>query len=203
MKNLIFLDMDGVMNNQTFEQEWKKEFKKNWRKEHPNGPYLNSYKIRNQFEERFAKVSEYSFYNGFIAPENLDNWNKLITSVEAEIVCSSDWRRVHFETGDMLAHPNMVQELFDHRGMKGKVIGVTPMESSWHRGAEIHRWLSENNSEEERRVLVLDDLDEVNDFDYGDICTEFKFINTDYMKGLTSDNVNEAIKFLNRDAKMN
>lgn len=201
MKNYIFLDMDGVMNNQTFEQEWKKDFKKKWKEEHKNGrPYLTSKQLHVQFNKRFVTVSEYSFYNGFIVPENLNNWNRLITSVDAEVVFSSDWRRIHFATGDMLAHPNQVQELFYTRGMKGKVIGVTPMHLSWHRGLEIRNWLLDNNPEEERRILVLDDLEEVNDFNYNKVATEFKFIQTDYTTGLTSDNVDEAIKFLNGDA---
>ena len=201
MKNYIFLDMDGVLNNQAFEDEWKREFKKKWKEEHKNGKsYLTSKQLNLQFNKRFVNVSEYSFYNGFIVPENLENWNRLITSVHADVVFSSDWRRVRFETGDMLAYPNQVQDLFDLRGMKGKVIGVTPICYDYHRGREIFKWLVENNPEEERKVLVLDDLDEVKDIKYDKVCTKFKFINTDYMKGLTSENVDESIKFLNGES---
>ena len=42
-------------------------------------------------------------------------------------------------------------------------------------------------------------LDEVKDLKYDKVATEFKFINTDYKLGLTSANVDEAIKFLNND----
>ena len=189
MKNYIFLDMDGVLNNQAFQKEWFKGMKKDM-------PYLTQNQIYIQFMRRFIDVSEYSFYNGFIVPENLKNWNRLITSVDADVVFSSDWRKIHFETGDMLAYPNQVQDLFDLRGMKGKVVGVTPLRNDLHRGLEIFDWLKQNNPEEERRVLVIDDLDEVNDVKFDKVTTEFKFINTDYMKGLTSVNVDEAIKFL-------
>ena len=192
MKNLIFLDMDGVLNNDTFPEKWQANLKKEM-------PYLTENQLIIQFQKRFAEVTEYSFYNGYIAPENLENWNRLITSVNADIVFSSDWRKIHFDTGNMLATPDQVQELFDARGMKGHVVSVTPMSLDWHRGREIFRWLAENNPEEERRVLVLDDLSEVSDMKYTKVTTEFKFIMTDYMKGLTSANVDEAIEFLNKE----
>lgn len=188
MKNYIFLDMDGVLNNQTFE----KEFKESLRKELP---YLTFNQIYTQFTRRFVDVSEYSFYNGFIVPENLNNWNRLITSVNAEVVFSSDWRRIHFETGDMLAYPNQIQELFNKRDMKGKVVGVTPIDDTWHRGREIYRYIIENHIEDDR-ILVIDDLDEVNDINFKKVVKNFMFINTDYKKGLTTEEVDKAIEFL-------
>ena len=192
MKNYIFLDMDGVLNNDTFPKKWQNELKKEM-------PFLTENQLIIQFQKRFAEVTEYSFYNGYIAPENLENWNRLITSVNANVVFSSDWRKIHFETGFMLAHLNNVKDLFEIRGMKGHVVSVTPMSLDWHRGREIFRWLTENNPEEERKVLVLDDLSEVSDMKYDKVTTEFKFIQTDYMKGLTSANVDEAIAFLNKN----
>ena len=189
MKNYIFLDMDGVLNNESFHNEWMKALKKEM-------PYLTQNQITLQFMRRFIDVTEFSFYNGFIVPENLRNWNRLISSVDAGVVFSSDWRKIHFDTGDMLATVNQVAELFKQRDMKGTVVGVTPITYDMHRGREIYKWLVENNPEEERRVLVLDDLDEVKDLKYDKVATEFKFINTDYKKGLTSANVDEAIKFL-------
>ena len=191
MKNLIFLDMDGVLNNDTFPEEWQAKLKREM-------PYLTENQLIIQFQKRFAEVTEYSFYNGYIAPENLQNWNRLITSVNADIVFSSDWRKIHFDTGDMLAEISQVQELFNQRDMKGKVVGVTPLSYDLHRGREIFKYLVEHNPEEERRVLVLDDLDEVRDIKFNKVTTEFKFIQTDYKTGLTSANVDEAIKFLNR-----
>lgn len=190
MKNYIFLDMDGVLNNESFHNEWMKNLKKEM-------PYLTQNQITIQFMRRFIDVTEFSFYNGFIVPENLKNWNRLITSVDASVVFSSDWRKIHFDTGDMLATVNQVADLFKQRDMKGTVVGVTPITYDMHRGREIYKWLAENNPEEERRVLVLDDLSEVKDMKYDKVATEFKFIQTDYMKGLTSANVDEAIKFLN------
>ena len=192
MKNYIFLDMDGVLNNEKFHNEWMKNLKKEM-------PYLTQNQITIQFMRRFIDVTEFSFYNGFIVPENLKNWNRLITSVNADVVFSSDWRKIHFDTGDMLASIDQVQELFNQRDMKGKVVGVTPMTYDMHRGREIFNWLVEHNPEEERRVLVLDDLSEVRDLKYDKVCTEFKFIQTDYIKGLTEANVNDAIAFLNKE----
>ena len=190
MKNYIFLDMDGVLNNEKFHNEWMKNLKKEM-------PYLTQNQITIQFMRRFIDVTEFSFYNGFIVPENLKNWNRLITSVNAVVVFSSDWRKIHFDTGDMLADVSQVQELFNQRDMKGKVVGVTPMVYDMHRGREIFKYLVEHNPEEERRVLVLDDLEEVRDIKFDKVATEFKFIQTDYKKGLTSENVAEAIEFLN------
>ena len=184
--------MDGVLNNETFQKEFMKALRKEMH-------YLTSNQIYTQFMRRFIEVSEYSFYNGFIVPENLNNWNKLITSVDAEVVFSSDWRKIHFDTGDMLADIKNVQDLFYIRGMKGKVVGVTPLSYDLHRGREIFKYLVEHNPEEERRVLVLDDLSEVKDLKYDKVCTEFKFIQTDYMKGLIEANVNDAIAFLNKE----
>lgn len=184
--------MDGVLNNEKFHNKWMKDLKKEM-------PYLTQNQITIQFMRRFIDVTDYSFYNGFIVPENLNNWNRLITSVDADVVFSSDWRRIHFETGDMLATPAQVRELFKARGMDGKVIGVTPITYDMHRGREIFKWLVEHNPEEERRVLVLDDLSEVKDLKYDKVATEFKFIQTDYMKGLTTEEVDKAIEFLNKE----
>lgn len=189
MKNMIFLDMDGVLNNSEFEKEYMKALRKEM-------PYLTSNQIYTQFMRRFIEVSEYSFYNGFIVPENLNNWNRLITSVDAEVVFSSDWRKIHFDTGDMLADIKNVQDLFDIRGMKGKVVGVTPLRNDLHRGFEIYDYLKQL-PKEERRVLVIDDLEEVRDANWKNVTTKFMFINTDYRKGLTSEEVDKAIKFLN------
>ena len=84
MKKLIVLDIDGVLNNTTFHDKWMKEHTeqgtRNW--------------LESKFQSLFYYVSENKFYNGYIVPENLDNFNKIIDETDANIVISSDWRYV-------------------------------------------------------------------------------------------------------------
>ena len=189
MKKLIVLDIDGVLNNTSFHDKWMNEHVKlgtrNW--------------LENKFQSLFYYVSDNRFYNGYIVPENLNNFNEIIDETGANIVISSDWRYVQdglyrtFETLDCIS------TLFEFRGIKGKVIGATPHVRDYDRSTEILRWLLHNDIKD-TRVLILDDID------VKDVVTamkerwgfkDIKFLHMNYKTGLTKEDKEEAIKWLN------
>ena len=108
------------------------------------------------------------------------NLNHLITKTGAKIVVSSTWR------GD----DPFLQEVFAIVGIP-VYIGVTPYTVTRHRGMEIEYWLDKHPEVE--NYVILDD-----DNDMLDKQLEH-FVQTDaYKRGLSLENVEQAIKILNK-----
>ena len=193
MKKLIVLDIDGVLNNTTFHDKWMKEHTgqgtRNW--------------LESKFQSLFYYVSESKFYNGYIVPENLDNFNKIIDETNANIVISSDWRYVQDGFYRTIEPIDCIQKLFEYRGIKGKVISATPHVRDYDRSTEILRWLLHNNLKD-TRVLILDDID-VHDvviamqerWGFKDI----KFLHMNCKTGLTKEDRDKAINWLNEEVE--
>ena len=97
--------------------------------------------------------------DGFIGfdPELINNFNKIIEAVpEAKIVISSSWRKP-FAFMTAYSDFNGLKKLFADRGLKGEIIGHTPI--YWHdkpRGDEIRDWI-ENYTGTLDRFVILDD----------------------------------------------
>lgn len=111
--------------------------------------------------------------------------NHICEKTGAKIVISSTWR----EMNDCI--PSLIRN-----GLKIKVIGLTPCldrktESGvWMaktRGQEIQAWLDKNEVDE---YVILDDDKDMLDSQLSN------FINTNYLYGLTEEDVEEAIKIL-------
>lgn len=189
MKKLIMLDIDGVLNNTTFHAKWLEEHEKLGTRN-----YLES-----KFQSLFYYVSDNSFYNGYIVPENLENFNKIIAETDADIVVSSDWRYVQDGFYRKIETIDSIKRLFQFRGINGNVISATPHVKDYERDTEILRWLLHNNIKD-TRILILDDID-VHDvvtamqerWNFKDI----KFMRINEKTGLTEEDRDEAIKWLN------
>lgn len=108
------------------------------------------------------------------------NLNHLITQTGAKIVVSSTWR----------ADDPELQEIFAIVGIPA-YIGITPYTETRHRGLEINYWL-DKHPEVENYVILDDDNDMLNkQFEH--------FVQTDaYKRGLSLENVEQAIKILNK-----
>lgn len=108
------------------------------------------------------------------------NLNHLITQTGAKIVVSSCWK----------ADDPFLQEIFAVVGIPA-YIDITPYTETRHRGLEINYWL-DKHPEVENYVILDDDTDML------DKQLEH-FVQTDaYKRGLSLENVEQAVKILNK-----
>jgi hypothetical protein len=184
MNKLIFLDIDGVLNNTSFQKEWIEQHKG-----------LNREYLEIRFEHLFVKPTEMEFYNGYIVPKNLENFNSIIDATNADIVLSSDWRFINDGNYNNLADIDLVRRLFEVRGIKGNVIGATPYIFKHPRDIEILRYINTNKIKD-TKIVVIDDLREAGEA-IRDI-PDSLFIWTNYNTGLTKEEADKAIEFLNK-----
>jgi hypothetical protein len=117
-----------------------------------------------------------------IDPIAVTRLNRLTDTTGAMIVLSSTWR-MGFK-GDTEA----VATFFKSVGITGEVIGMTPVLTHF-RGAEISRWLIENDPTDICKFIILDDSD-----DMGNII--HKLIRTNLKYGLLDSHVDKAIEML-------
>lgn len=113
---IIFLDIDGVINN----TDWMEDL----------------YKMGKKLTG--GNGSKKSFYGEMLNPEMIENLNYLVRTTEAKVVISSTWRH-GMEVKD-------IQEMFAEKGFKGEIIDFTPCLRGQDclRGNEILRWVKDN-----------------------------------------------------------
>lgn len=114
------------------------------------------------------------------APECVSNLNSIVEKTGAKVVVSSSWRL--FPPLEALA------KLMKGWGFTGEVIDKTPHRKET-RGHEILSWLDENDKID--AFVVLDD-------DASDLhLVRAHLVATDPMRGLTEENVQQAVELLN------
>lgn len=122
MTNIIFLDIDGVLNCELHYKSIQftdyKEAKKSLRKS-----------VKKQEIERL------DFYKSQICLDRVKLLNELCESTDTSIVISSTWR--------MGKTINELQEILNYCGSTFKVIGKTD-HLGYERGIEISKWLKDN-----------------------------------------------------------
>lgn len=129
--NVIFLDIDGVLNNEVFVNAfWAicKQLELNRKAAN----YLKSAVIRDEYGMLFC-------------PTAVNQLEWLIESTQAKIVISSTWR---------MSGLAVMQEMWKHRNLPGEVIDITPFHPKRERGEEIAAWLSVNPVD---RYIIIDD----------------------------------------------
>lgn len=109
-----------------------------------------------------------------------ENLNAIIETTGAHIVITSSWRQY--------LSLWQLQRMCKKRGIKGEIVGVTPIRSI-HRGNEIDSWLSKKNC---HRYVILDDMNE-SQFNKHQ---RSSLIICDGRKGLSHDNTRQAIDIL-------
>jgi len=173
---LIFLDIDGVLNCQTFyqSQQFKdyKEAKKTLRKS-----------VKKQ------QIEKLEYYASQICKERIEMLNKLCQEINAEIVVSSTWRKN--KTVEEL------QEIFDYCGATFKVISKTES-LGYERGIEISKWLKDNIKVETHGVNYYDFFKYAIIDDDSDMLLNqrFNFFQTDNYSGLTPNTCYKIKRFI-------
>lgn len=168
MKKIIFLDFDGVLNTYEFLDKLPK-------------PKFSDYQGWKNHDETFK-------------PENIENLNHIIEKTGASIVISSSWRRLYTL--------KQIKNVLKKNGFKyiESVIDFTPsFEAFWNaeysRGAEIYRWLADNDLYKKCNFVILDDNSDMS-------FLIDKLIKTDpHKNGLTREDSERAILLLTSKEK--
>ena len=170
---VIFLDIDGVLNSQ------------------------RSFAALQHREKRFKTSSKDNTLQYFykITMMTLDKVavgliNRVVSETDAKIVLSSTHRK-HFNnpaTGEYCMAD--IQIYLKALGIKGEVIGCTPITNKGFRGEEIKMWLGEHP--EVTKYAIIDDdsdmLEEQHDF----------FVHTDGADGISFADYRMLVKILEK-----
>lgn len=150
----------------------------------------------------------------YICPKKMDLLGKIIEKTDAKIVVSSSWRRdtiedtLKFITGGSLhakKHPFKfadrvigVTERLQCFSLNDKTDEITGRKPVYGipRGVEIDKWLMEHDKEVKSYVILDDDSDML-------LWHKDNFIKTHPFKGLSQEDVEQAIKILNQDENNN
>jgi hypothetical protein len=180
--NLIFLDIDGVLNSTTSfigykEMNLRPQLKQMYRDFHDVDET-----IENKEDFRFA------IDLSMIDPVPLGLLRILVNKTNAHIIISSVWR---MHKGGI----KYFNKLFNHFGWdNAPIIGATPSSNHGRRGLEIEQWMKKNNFNPmiDRYVIIDDDSDMlVEQFPH--------FVKCDNRVGFTYDNYKKALDILNVD----
>jgi len=138
---VLFLDIDGVLNTDSFRRNV--EIKDDLTDEQKSVVVLNKY-------EESAKIALF-----LIDPVLVENLNVLIKLANIDgVIISSNWRK-NFSF-------QFIEAALIHHGLKGKIIGETPHWVTGQRfseilpkGREIKEWLDNNINV--KKFIILDD----------------------------------------------
>lgn len=176
MADIIFLDIDGVLNSTESLLRADKD-------------------TPTTLEMEFLLKLSSSYYKGYplgvlttdllgLKTECVANLNTILEASEASVVVSSSWRFCHTIRG--------LQKLLEFRGFRGRLIGSTPVNLiGMPRGVEIQTWMDLNP--EVKRIVILDDN--------ADMAHLRRFlVQTNEKKGLTRANAMRAISIIKPDS---
>lgn len=184
--NIIFLDIDGVLNgyNKYNLLGWKIVSKLRYK------PLINLYrKIADPFTIHTIKVKRLA---------------KIVKATNAKIVMSSSWRHGWWKKPyeNQLENQKRLTDLLNKYNIE--VIDITPTLQSGLRGKEIAKWLNENKNKVDNFVILDDENSDMYPFKYSP-----KFIQTSEVldneiimghpyenTGLKNKHVKEAIRIL-------
>lgn len=174
---IIFLDMDGVLNSNSF---FKRE----------DSNYRESYPVDDRRWEGYAGSDEW--WLKMIDPASVKRLNRIIDRTNARVVISSSWR-YHCD-------PTMMQRLLKIKGFKGEVIGRTPLnpelpKSFQHtglRGTEIEVWLVKNIHLKVADYFVI--LDDIGPGNFGHLSKHL--VRTTWEYGLLDEHIPKAVSML-------
>lgn len=129
--NIIFLDIDGVLNNYNYAEQKYKEMRENAGKE--------GLGVINNCYDYFDPVSVVAL-------------NTILQKTDAKIVISSAWRI--YNTKDEL------RDHFKKQGILDRIISMTPIDCGDSRGSEIDEWL-QKNGKFVKNFVIIDDRDDM------------------------------------------
>ncbi len=171
MNKYLFVDIDGVLNNEE------------------DIVFLHE---TTEKEDRSEEYTRRGF--GISTPfsdRNVNNLKHILEETGADVVLSSTWRRS--EDGR-----EAFQSLLESIGYFHRFMGCTPVkyyDSDWGRGREITEWLEKHATGEYNYAILDDDCD----MNWGN-CMEH-FIHINGQVGLTYRDRYKAIEILNKGEK--
>lgn len=113
-----------------------------------------------------------------IDPNSVALLNQLVKHTDSEIVISSSWRSDY-----------NIQFKLRYAGVEKPIYGITPFSKERHRGSEIQKWLDDHP--EVTSYVILDDDNDMLENQLNN------FVQTNWLTGLTIDDVKQAINILN------
>lgn len=159
--NIIFLDLDGVLNSSTFFSGSMRKIKKELIK-----------KVKSD------EIKKLDYYKSQISSELIEKFNKLCADTNADVVVSASFRQgKDIET---------LQEIFDYAGGTFRVISKTER-LGYERGIEISKWIKDNVNEETYGCKFYDFVNYAIIDDNSDMLLNQRhhFFQTDNFVGLT------------------
>ncbi len=173
---IIFLDIDGVFNCQTFYQS--KQFK----------DYKEAKKSLKK-DVKAKRIERLDYYGSQICKERINWFSELCKDISADVVVSSSWR-----SGKTIEE---LQEIFDYCGGTFKVISKTE-HLGYDRGIEISKWLKDNiklethgyNYYDFHKYCIIDDDSDML------LNQRFNFFQTDNYSGLTPTTCYKIKRFI-------
>lgn len=117
IKNILFLDMDGVLNNNYLTRKW---FDNKFQELETSLKFNSKNDIQKEAEKQFR---EFTYdYEEYIFPELASLLKKVIETVDLKIIWSSSWR-----TLKRYKNIKDAKKMFNRRGLIGDaLIGYTP-----------------------------------------------------------------------------
>lgn len=122
--------------------------------------------------------------------DKIKNLKKIVDATNAKIVVSSSWRAMDVETTKSRILVNNNNKILNW--FKDNIYDITPI--AGYRGEEIQRWIDSHDIE--NYVIIDDDTDMLDS-------QIMNFVQTNYEFGLTEQQVNLAIKVLNKERIIN
>lgn len=180
--NVLFLDLDGVLNCQVFYEEYFKDLEKY------DGIPL--YKTARKFLRKLVKakeISTFDYYKRNICSKRIGWLNALCSETNTAVIISASMRNGH-----TLAE---IQTIFKDCGATFNIIDVTP-NTGYERGTEISKWLKDNcmkwfgiNYYDFYRYAIIDDDKDML------LSQQFNFFKVDNYCGLTPSICNDIRNF--------
>lgn len=168
---VIFLDIDGVLNNEVFVNAF-------W-------AICKQVDLKRSQAKALHKIVMRDDYGNLFCPTATNMLNYILEETGAKIVISSTWR---------FMGEKEIKQMWIDRGLKGEIIGVTPHLPSRLRGQEIEDWLEwykSENQDDIQYVIIDDDKDMLPH-------QMQNFVQTDPFYGITFNDAIQAIKILNQ-----
>jgi hypothetical protein len=185
--NIIFLDIDGVLNCQLFYEEsmWHKLL-------------LDKIPLYRQVKKLLRKLLKRKdinwdeYYASQLCKNRIAMLNNLCEETDSVVVVSSSWR--NGKTVDEL------QKILNNSGATFKIIDKTPF-TGYERGTEISKWLKDNINKEEHGCLYFDFYRYAIIDDDSDMLLNQAnhFFQTDNYSGLTHNTCYRIKRFFNHE----
>ena len=186
--DIIFLDMDGVLNSDDFISEWI-------------ASHGDSKESMEQFKQLYYL---HDGHEGYVVPELLERMKWICSETGCRIVWSSSWRENYWtmdrDSGEGRFDWHAIASLWRAKGLPlDFLIGCTPCLdmsrfSYVPRGVEIQRWIDENSERYNiRRIAILDDNE---DASVGVKFERARFFQTMFEHGLTRGIAENVVGFL-------